>query len=353
MNYQQGNFYKGVQWMEKACNFATEHFGINHPDTLASMNNLILFYMEQGRKSDVEPLFLKLIDASKQTFGDNHRFTLACMDRLGAFYVSTGQLKKAMTLYETLFELKKSSLGDNHLEVRKILVNLAAIHSGLKEWNKAEKMYLAIINFKVETSKQKTDQVIDKVPLDARLDLARLYESQQKNDLAEKQYQYVYTYYLERKGENDNDTLNSLHKLAQLYSLSFSEEKALQLYEKGYLICQKNRSTTDPLLFIFQKNRAILQVQLQKKDMADISIKEILEKSLEAYGQHDPNTILLMYYSGIQHENMGRYQQADQTFETVLSDAKSVFGATHLMTETIDKHYTTFRQQQDSFETSP
>ncbi|KPA10497.1 hypothetical protein MHK_009305 [Candidatus Magnetomorum sp. HK-1] len=346
MNYQRGNFYQGVQWMEKACEYATKNFGENHPDTLSSMSNLLLFYMEQGRKSELEPLFLKLISASKKTYGDNHKFTLAYMDQMAIFYIKTGQLQKALDTYKKLIESKKSVLGNTHPEIRKILINMAAIHSGLKQLDQAEKKYLEIINFKLSADKKDPPKkIIDKVMLNACVDLARLYESQNKNVLAEKQYQYLYNHYLKKNGENNEDTLKSLRNLSQFYFTTSFEEKALQLYEKGYEICLKNRSPSDPLFIIFQKNRAILRVKLKKGDMAEAPIKEAFETSLETMGQYEPNTIMLMYYLGIQHENMGRFQQAEKTFKTALDNAKSVFGTTHLMTETIENHYIDFKQK--------
>jgi tetratricopeptide (TPR) repeat protein len=344
LNYQKGNFYKGVQWMEKACDYAIEHFGQDHPDTLSSMKNLILFYMEQGRKTEAEPLLIKLIEASKKAFGDHHHFTVGCMDRLGAFYVTTGQLKKALSLYNDLLVVKKEALGDHHPAVRNVLNNLAAIYSGLKELDQAEQMYGQIIDFKVSTHKKKDDVSIDEVPLNARLDLAKLYESQHKYDLAEKQYMYVYEYYRDQKGENDHKTLTTMHYLAQLYGMAEAESKALELYEKGYHICQNHRTSTDSLLFMFQKNRAILKVQLRQGKLAETAMNDVLKKSIDLYGQYDPNTIMIMYYSGIQKENMGNIQQAENIFKTVLTHAKAIFGETHFMTETIEKHFSDFMQ---------
>ncbi|ETR73781.1 MAG: hypothetical protein OMM_00712 [Candidatus Magnetoglobus multicellularis str. Araruama] len=333
---KSGKLYQGVEWMEESCEYATKNFGENHPDTLTSINNLILFYVKQGRKSDIVPLYKKLITGAKVTFGDKHPFTLTSIERLANLYISLGNLNEAAQRYEELLEIKTNALGKDHPHILKILINLAALHSGLKHMDHAESFYLKIINFK--PSIQKNHPEIIKARLNARADLARMYESIDQPELAEKQYQYLYQYYSQTEGEQHDATLRSLQDLAQHYSLNKNDPKALNLFEKGYEICKANRKDTDPIYFVFQKNRAILYIRLNKGAAAEQPIQKAYEKSVDLYGQTDANTIMLLYYIGIQHEKMGRTQQAKECLERALDQSRSIFGPSHLLTETIDSH---------------
>ena len=50
-----------------------------HPDTLVSMNNLALFYKNQGQFIKAEPLLVKCLAKRKKLLGKDHPDTLVSM----------------------------------------------------------------------------------------------------------------------------------------------------------------------------------------------------------------------------------------------------------------------------------
>jgi hypothetical protein len=60
--------------------------GPEHPDTLASMNNLAVIYWNQGRWSEVEELNVQIMEIRKRVLGPEHPDTLTSMNNLASIY---------------------------------------------------------------------------------------------------------------------------------------------------------------------------------------------------------------------------------------------------------------------------
>jgi tetratricopeptide (TPR) repeat protein len=89
--YNQGNYKEGIKRAEAAFQYANEHFGSDHPDTLTSMNNLAALYRAQGRYEDAEPLYKKALQLSEAVLGSEHPSTLTSVNNLAGLYESQGR----------------------------------------------------------------------------------------------------------------------------------------------------------------------------------------------------------------------------------------------------------------------
>ena len=56
--------------------------GKEHPDTLASVNNLAGLLRKQGRYEEAEPLYRRALKGCEEVFGEEHPHTLATRDNL-------------------------------------------------------------------------------------------------------------------------------------------------------------------------------------------------------------------------------------------------------------------------------
>ena len=74
--------------------------GAEHPDTLASMNNLALTYRSQGRWKEAEQLFMQVMETTKRVLGAEHSDTLTSMSNLAYTWKSQGRDSDALNLME-------------------------------------------------------------------------------------------------------------------------------------------------------------------------------------------------------------------------------------------------------------
>ena len=54
--------------------------GVNHPDTLVTMNNLAMSYHRQGKYRDAEVLYRECLDKMNIVLGESHPSTVMTVD---------------------------------------------------------------------------------------------------------------------------------------------------------------------------------------------------------------------------------------------------------------------------------
>jgi hypothetical protein len=72
--------------------------GEEHPDTLASMNNLALLYQRQGRSNRSEALYIRLLELQERALGADHPRRFASMNDLAWLYLSQARYARAEPL---------------------------------------------------------------------------------------------------------------------------------------------------------------------------------------------------------------------------------------------------------------
>jgi tetratricopeptide (TPR) repeat protein len=79
--------------------------GPEHPDTLASMNNLGDVYLGAGKYGLAEALYSKTLEIRRRVLGSEHPSTYSSMIRLGNAYEAEGKFAQAGALYSPALEL--------------------------------------------------------------------------------------------------------------------------------------------------------------------------------------------------------------------------------------------------------
>ena len=83
--------------------------GADHPDTLASVNNLAICLQTRGQLKDAEVLHRRALEARERTLGADHPDTLASVNNLAICLKARGQLKD-----ETFVAASTCSGGRRH-----------------------------------------------------------------------------------------------------------------------------------------------------------------------------------------------------------------------------------------------
>ena len=64
--------------------------GLEHPDTLTSINNLASTFLDRGRRREAEGLFVQVLETFKRVLGLEHPDTLISMNNLALTYGKQG-----------------------------------------------------------------------------------------------------------------------------------------------------------------------------------------------------------------------------------------------------------------------
>jgi tetratricopeptide (TPR) repeat protein len=98
--------------------------GADHPDTLASRNNLAYAYESAGRLSEAIPLYEQALADCERVLGTDHPDTLASRNNLAGAYESAGRLGEAIPLYEQTLADCERVLDPEHPMTKTVRRNL-------------------------------------------------------------------------------------------------------------------------------------------------------------------------------------------------------------------------------------
>ncbi len=132
-----GLYKKAEPLLEKAVKTQRQLLGVDHPDTLISINDLANLYWYLGRFSDAEPLYLELVEARNRVLGSEHPDTLRANWDLASLYYMQKRQEEAEQLTIKILEIQRRVLGNEHPDTAASMHNLGSMYWGAKKYQDA------------------------------------------------------------------------------------------------------------------------------------------------------------------------------------------------------------------------
>jgi serine/threonine protein kinase len=120
-----GNAQRAIEQSEKALTLRRAKLGPSHPDTLNSMSNLAIGYLDAGRLAEAIAMHAETLKIRKAVLGPEHPDTLRSMGNLVIGYRTAGRLNEAIALNEETLQLMKAKLGADHPDTLRCMSSLA------------------------------------------------------------------------------------------------------------------------------------------------------------------------------------------------------------------------------------
>ena len=228
------DYEKSVYWAEKLYEYRRINYGEEHPDTLASLNNLAFAYGNAGNYEKQLGLNEKCYEVCKKVLGEEHPGTLSSMNNLASTYGNAGNYQKELEINEKCYELRKKVLGEEHPDALTSLNNLAGAYYSIGNYQKAIELN--------EKSYELHKKILGEEYPDTLTSLNNIASTYGDIGNYEKQLELNEKCYELRKkvlGEEHPDTLIVLSNLAGTYGNMGSYEKKLELNEKCYELSKK------------------------------------------------------------------------------------------------------------------
>ncbi len=222
-----GDAYRGVGESERAIGFLQRSLklmkaklGPEHPDTLATMNDLAWAYKVAGKPDLALPLFEETLKLRKAKLGPDHPDTLGSMNNLALAYQAAGKLDLALPLFEETLKLRKAKLGPEHPDTLRSMNNLAGAYLP------AGKLDLALPLFE-ETLKLRKAKLGPEHPqtLGSMNNLALAYQAAGKLDLALPLLEETLKLTKAKLGPEHPQTLQAKNNLEFLRDVLTAEER--------------------------------------------------------------------------------------------------------------------------------
>ena len=201
--------------------------GPDHPDTLASRNNLATAYRVAGRATEAIPLHERTLADRERVLGPDHPDTLASRDNLAVAYLAAGRAAEAIGLFERTLADRERVLGPDH-------PNTPTSRNNLGEAYRVAGRAAEAIPLHERTLADRERVLGPDHPntLQSRNNLALAYRAAGRSAEAIPLYERTLADYERVLGRDHPDTLTSGNNLATAYQAAGRAAEAIPLHER-------------------------------------------------------------------------------------------------------------------------
>ena len=323
-HYSAGRLDAAIPLYEEVLADRVRLLGEDHPDTLTSRNNLAGAYYSAGRLGEAIPLLEGVLADRVRVLGDDHPDTLASRNNLAGAYESAGRLDEAIPLYEQVAADSARVLGDDHPHTLASRNNLAGAYESAGRLDEAIPLYEQVTADRVRVlGKDHPDT------LTSRNNLAYAYESAGRLGEAIRRYEKVLADRVRVLGEDHPHTLTSRNNLAHAYQAAGRLDEAITLFKQNLNDSLRLLGADHPDTLTSRNNLAYAYQAAGRLDEAITLFKQNLNDSLRLLGPDHPDTLTSRNNLAYAYLAAGCLDDAITLYEQVLADSARVLGDNH------------------------
>ncbi|KAJ4305590.1 hypothetical protein N0V90_001121 [Kalmusia sp. IMI 367209] len=320
----QGLYVKAERLHRRVLQGRVRMLGHEHPDTLASMNNLASALDDQGKYGEAEVIARKTLALRKIVLGPKHLDTLQSMNLLAVVLSNNGMLKEAEAMHRETLALRKTVLGPEHPHTLNSMDNLALMLSENGMLEEAEAMYRETLAlYKKVLGPEHPDT------LNSMNNLALVLSENSMLEEAEAMYRETLALRKKVLGPEHPDTLVSMNNLAVVLSKNGMLEEAEAMHRETLALCKtvlgpehpNTLSSMDNLAFVLSKNGMLEEAEAMHRETLAL-YKTVLRP------EH-PNTLSSMDNLAFVLSKNGILEEAEAMYRETLALCKTVLGPEH------------------------
>jgi len=138
--------------LRQAIDIQSRVLGAEHPDTLQSMNDLAYAMSFAGKNKESEALYRKTLESRRRVLGNESPDAALTMRLLADNQVLQGRFAEAEQLYREALAIQRRVLGPEVHETLRSMGNMARALTGLGRHDEAERVSLEVIDIRRRTS---------------------------------------------------------------------------------------------------------------------------------------------------------------------------------------------------------
>ena len=235
--------------------------GEDHPNTLASRNNLAHAYHAGGRFTEATALYERVLADSIRVLGEDHPNTLTSRDNLAGACKSEGRLAEATALYEQVLPDRSRVLGEDHPDTLASRNNLAGAYREGGRLIEAIALFERVLADSIRVLGEDHPNT-----LASRNNLAVAYYAAGRLTEATALYEQVLTDSIRILGENHPDTLASRNNLAGAYRSAGRLDESITLYERVRADCTRVLEPDHPITTTVHENLEAARRALEQQE---------------------------------------------------------------------------------------
>ncbi|VTX66740.1 Tetratricopeptide repeat protein [Actinomyces naeslundii] len=299
---------------------ACDVLGPDHPDTLASRNNLAGTYRDAGRLDKAIALYEQTLEDSIRVLGPDHPSTLTSRLNLAGAYQAAGRLDEAITLYEQVFSGRSRVLGPDHRSTLTAREELAGAYWEAGRFDEAITLKKQIL---ADAKRMDPDS---RGASAALLNLAATYRDAGRLDETIPLYKENLADVARTSGLDHPETLASRRRLARAYRDAGRLDEAISLYKENLEEFTRLAGPDHPETLASRATLAGAYQAAGRLDEAIPLFEQNLEDRTHILGLNHPETFASRHSLAGAYREAGRLDEAIPLFEQNLSDFIRILG---------------------------
>ncbi len=328
-----GDLGRAIPLFEAALADHERVLGADHPDTLTSRSNLAGTYRAAGTLGRAIPLLEATLAGRERVLGADHPSTLTSRNDLAHAYQAAGDLGRAIPLYESTLADRERVLGGDHPDTLTSRSNLAYAYRAAGNLDRAIPLF--------EATLADCERVLDAdhpSTLAARHNLAGAYDTAGDLGRAIPLYEATLAERERVLGGDHPDTLTSRSNLAGAYQAAGDLDRAIPLYESTLADCERVLGADHPDTLTSRNNLAHAYHAAGDLRRAIPLYESTLADCERVLGASHPYTLTSRNNLAGAYESAGDSGRAIPLYEATLADCERVLGADHPTTRTVRRN---------------
>jgi tetratricopeptide (TPR) repeat protein len=132
-------FYRAAFWQlitpmyEEMLQILEAKLGLQHPDVVTTLNNLVGLYRQMGDYEKALPLYQRALEIREKVLGPQHPDVATTLNNLAGLYYHTASYEEALPLLERSLKILERKLGSSHPNFKTTEQNIQALKAKIKE----------------------------------------------------------------------------------------------------------------------------------------------------------------------------------------------------------------------------
>jgi serine/threonine protein kinase len=283
------NTSQGITLLIRSYQTRAAQLGADHPDTLATRNNLAVAYMTAGRTSEAIPLLQATLKGRQSKLGPGASDTLRSRDNLASAYYAAGRTPEAIGIDEETLKTRERKLGPDAPDTLANRNNLAANYHAAGRYNEASALLESTVA--IQEAKIGSDHPL---ALISRYNLAEAYRYAGRIAEAIRMHEAVLRGYESRIGPDHPETLACRSNLADCYHQAGRIADAIAIHERTLKQLESKVSSDHPYAIACRAGLAADYQAVGRVTEAIALFETVLRIRRSKLGSDHPNTLISM-----------------------------------------------------------
>ncbi len=302
-----GEYESAAELLRRNLDERTARLGPEHPDTLASAQQLGSLHIATGEFDRAAPLLARTLEAQRRVLGDDHADTLRTMNDLGETLRQSGRLDEAFAVLQEALRGRERTLGERHRQTLITMNNLSGVLAQRADYEAALPIARRVYNLQRDVL---GDDHLD--TLVSASDLGLIQNNLGNPDIAVTYGQTAYEGLSRTLGPNHMDTLIVGTNLAgQLRSLNRQGE-ALNLYTRLEQSARDSLSEDHYLIPWLLGSRGLCMFDYKRFDDAEPLLLSSHEGLAASLGEDHQFTQIAAGRLAVFYDEWGKPDEADR-----------------------------------------